>query len=94
MSEVDIEVSETEHTAVSDINVALIPLFLVSLALTGGYYIFSLLTTHERESQFPVSLTFLSCTIAIGPRLIQSVKALMMNSRSHFRISAAWARVE
>ena len=49
MSEVDIEVSETEHTAVSDINVALIPLFLVSLALTGGYYIFSLLTAHERE---------------------------------------------
>ena len=49
MSEVDIEVSETEHTAVSDINVALIPLFLVSFALTGGYYIFSLLTVHERE---------------------------------------------
>ena len=49
MSEVDIEVSETEHPAVSDINVALIPLFLVSLALTGGYYIFSLFTAHERE---------------------------------------------
>ena len=48
MFEVDIEVSETEHT-VSDINVALIPLFLISFALTGGYYIFSLLTTHERE---------------------------------------------
>jgi hypothetical protein len=50
MSEVDIEVSETEHTAaVSDINVALIPLFLVSFALTGGYCIFSLLTAHERD---------------------------------------------
>ena len=49
MSEVDIEVSETEHAAVSDINVALIPLFLVSLVLTGGYYIISLLTAHERE---------------------------------------------
>ena len=48
MSEVDIEVSETEHT-VSDINVALIPLVIVSFVLTGGYYILSLLTTHERE---------------------------------------------
>ena len=48
MSEIDIEVSETEDTAVSDINVALIPLFLVSLALTGGFYIVSLLTAHER----------------------------------------------
>ena len=60
MSEVDIELSaETDHT-VSDINVALIPLVIVSFALTGGYYIFSLLTAHERESQFPVLLTFLS----------------------------------
>jgi hypothetical protein len=50
MSEVDIEVSETEHTAaVSDINVALIPLVLISFALTGGYCIFSLLTAHERD---------------------------------------------
>ena len=50
MSEVDIEASaaETEHT-ISDINVALIPLFLVSLAFTGGYYIISFFTTHERE---------------------------------------------
>ena len=48
MSEVDIEVSETEHT-VNGINVALIPLVIVSFALTGGYYIFSFLTTHEKE---------------------------------------------
>ena len=58
MSEVDIEVSaaETEHT-VSDINVALIPLFL---ALTGGFYILSFLsTTHEQREPIPSFVDFL-----------------------------------
>ena len=49
MLEVDVEVSETDHSA-SDISLPLIPLFVLIFALTDGYhYALSLFTTHDKE---------------------------------------------
>ena len=49
MLEVDVEVSETDHS-VSDINLPLIPLFVLIFALTDGYhYALSLFTIHDKE---------------------------------------------
>ena len=68
MSEVDIE------DTVSDIDVALIPLFLVSLVDTTSSHFWASLM--NGESQFPVLLIFLSSMIAIGP-LIQPMNPLI-----------------